>query len=109
MARQSLGEFEHLIMLGIVRAGPEAYGVSIIEELEAHTGRSVSQAAAYLTLRRLEEKGWIKSRLADPTPERGGRAKRYFAMKPAGIKRLRESRATLLTMWDGVATEIDEG
>jgi DNA-binding PadR family transcriptional regulator len=109
MARQSLGEFEHLIMLAIVRVGPDAYGVSIIEEVEANSGRSVSQAAAYLTLRRLEEKGWIKSKLADPTPERGGRAKRYFGLTQAGIKRLRESRATLLTMWDGIATEIDEG
>ena len=109
MARQSLGEFEHLIMLAIVRAGPDAYGVSIIEEVEANTGRSVSQAAAYLTLRRLDEKGWVKSKLADPTPERGGRAKRYYALKPAGIERLKESRATLLTMWDGIATEIDEG
>jgi PadR family transcriptional regulator PadR len=109
MARQALGEFEHLIMLAIVRVGPDAYGVSVIEEVEANSGRSVSQAAAYLTLRRLEEKGWIKSKLADPTPERGGRAKRYFGLTQAGIKRLRESRATLLTMWDGISTEIDEG
>jgi DNA-binding PadR family transcriptional regulator len=107
MGRDALGEFEHLIMLAILRLGPEAYGVPIIGEVEARTGRTVSEAAAYLTLRRLEEKGWIKSRVGEPTPERGGRAKRYFKLLPAGVKRLRESRTALVHMWDGVAAELD--
>ncbi len=107
MGRDALGEFEHLIMLAILRLGPEAYGVPIIDEVEARTGRTVSEAAAYLTLRRLEEKGWIKSRVGEPTPERGGRAKRYFKLLPAGVKRLRESRTALVQMWDGVAAELD--
>ena len=107
MTRRSLGEFEHLMMLAIFRLGPDAYGVPIIGEVERHTGRSVSQSAAYLTLRRLEEKGWIRSRMADPTQERGGRAKRYFELQPAGLERLRESRAALQQMWDGIAAELD--
>ena len=107
MGRRALGEFEHLIMLAILRLGSAAYGVPIIEEVEARTGRPVSQAAAYLTLRRLEEKGWIESYRGDPTAERGGRAKRYFGLQPAGLDRLRDSRAALRQMWDGIATELD--
>ena len=107
MSRKSLGEFEHLIMLAILRLGPEAYGVPIIEEVETRSGRSVAQGAAYLTFRRLEAKGWIESTLADPTAERGGKAKRYFALRPAGLERLRETRAVLLEMWDGIAAEVD--
>ena len=107
MPRDSLGEFEHLILLAILRLGDEAYGVPIIEEVEARTGRDVSQAAAYLTLKRLEGKGWIRSRLSEPTPERGGRAKRYFALAPKGIERMRETRAALVSMWEGVEPELD--
>jgi len=107
VARRSLGEFEHLMMLAIFRLGSEAYGVPIIAEVEEQTGRTVSQAAAYLTLRRLEEKGWIRSSMADPTPERGGRAKRYFELQATGLERLRESRAALRQMWDGIAAELD--
>ena len=81
MSRESLGEFEHLVLLSILRLGPGVYGVPIIREIEHRAGRTVSHAAAYLTLRRLEDKGWITSRLGDPTPQRGGRAKRFSASK----------------------------
>ncbi len=107
MPRESLGEFEQLILLAILRLGQEAYGVPIIEEIENRTGRSVSQAAAYLTLRRLEQKGWIRSKMAMPTPERGGRAKRFFSLKPAGTRRLHAARAELLNMWEGYEPEMD--
>ena len=107
VTRRSLGEFEHLVMLAIFRLGSDAYGVPIIAEVEDQTGRSVSQAAAYMTLRRLEDKGWIRSSMGGPTPERGGRAKRYFELQPAGLERLRESRAALRQMWDGIAAELD--
>jgi DNA-binding PadR family transcriptional regulator len=105
--RDSLGEFEHLILLAILRLGDDAYGVPVIEEVESRTGRDVSQAAAYLTLKRLEQKGWIRSRLSDPTPERGGRAKRYFSVAPKGIERMRDTRAALVSMWEGVEPELD--
>ncbi len=107
MSRKALGEFEHLILLAILRLGENAYGAAIVDELGEWTGRSVNQAAAYLTLRRLEEKGWIGSQLGDPTPERGGRAKRFFRLLPEGTLRLRDSRAALLSMWDGIVAELD--
>jgi DNA-binding PadR family transcriptional regulator len=93
--------------LAVHRLGPETYGVPIIKEVEDRTGRSVSQAAAYLTLRRLEEKGFIRSSIGEPTPERGGRAKRYFRILPAGLTQLRESRAALVRMWEGLGAELD--
>ena len=107
MARNSLGEFEHLILLAVYRLGKDTYGVPVIHEVEERTGRSVTQAAAYLTLRRLEDKGFIKSRLGKPTSERGGRAKRFFEITPAGTTQLRESRAALAKMWEGVSPELD--
>lgn len=108
MTRGSLGEFEHLILLAVYRLGVEAYGVPVIREVEERTGRTVSQAAAYLTLRRLEDKGFIKSRLGNPTAERGGRAKRYFEITRAGTAQLRESRAALASMWEGINPELDQ-
>jgi DNA-binding PadR family transcriptional regulator len=107
MTRGSLGEFEHLILLAVYRLGADAYGVPVIREVEERTGRSVTQAAAYLTLRRLEEKGLIKSRLGKPTAERGGRAKRYFVITTDGTAQLRESRSALAKMWEGISPEMD--
>ena len=107
MPRKALGEFEHLVLLSILRLGEGAYGAAIIGEVEDRTGRSVNQASAYLTLRRLEEKAWIRSRMGDPTPERGGRAKRYFELVPEGRLRLEQTRAELLSMWDGLAAELE--
>lgn len=107
MARISLGEFEHLILLAVYRLGSDAYGVPVIREVEERTGRPVTQAAAYLTLRRLQEKGFIKSKLGKPTAERGGRAKRYFQITSAGTAQLRDSRDALARMWEGVSPEFD--
>ena len=107
MSRGSLGEFEHLILLAVYRLGGEAYGVPVIREVEDRTGRTVTQAAAYLTLRRLEDKGFIKSKLGKPTAQRGGRAKRYFKITRAGTMQLRDSRVALVKMWDGVSPELD--
>jgi len=107
VARNSLGEFEHLILLAVYRLGAEAYGVPVIHEVEQRTGRMVTQAAAYLTLRRLEDKGFIKSRLGDPTAERGGRAKRFFEITGTGTAQLRDSRHALASMWEGISPEFD--
>jgi len=102
-----MGEFEHLVLLAILRVGDNAYGVPIANVVEERTGREVSHAAVYLTLRRLEEKGWIESELGDPTPSRGGRAKRYFRICSDGLARLREARLELGSMWDGLGAEFD--
>jgi DNA-binding PadR family transcriptional regulator len=99
MGRPELGEIEHLVLLAILRLGREAYGIPILNEVRERGGRDASRATVYVALRRLEEKGLLTSRLGESTPERGGRAKRFFKLTPAGLKGLRESRATLLRMW----------
>jgi len=102
MDRQSLGEFEHLVMLAILRVGSEAYGVTIAEEVETRSGRAVNQAAVYMTLRRLEEKGLAKSEWGEPTATRGGRAKRFFSLTADGMERLRVARTELDAMYEGL-------
>ena len=102
MGREGLGEFEHLVLLAIARLGADAYGVPIVDELERQTGRRVSRASVYVALKRLEKKGLIASMLGEPTPERGGRAKRFFQISPAAERRLQDARAALLKMWDGL-------
>ncbi|HJU64399.1 MAG TPA: PadR family transcriptional regulator, partial [Gemmatimonadaceae bacterium] len=77
----------------------EGYGMSIRREIERRTGRAVSIGAVYATLDRLENKGYVSSRTGEPTAERGGRAKRLFAMQPAGVRALRHARRILTAMW----------
>ncbi len=101
-----MGEFEHLILLATLRLGDEAYGVAILREIEAQTERDVSQAAAYLTLKRLEEKGWIQGRKGEPTERRAGRPRRYFLVTELGREKLREARASLMNMWTGIVEEL---
>ncbi len=102
MPRQSLGEFEQLVLLACIRLGPDAYSVPIIQEIKMHTGRSASHAAVYIALKRLGKKGYVSSHIGDPTPERGGRSKRHYEVLPHVIEELRASRDALLSMWDGV-------
>jgi DNA-binding PadR family transcriptional regulator len=102
MGRESLGEFEQLVLLACLQLESKAYAVSIIDTIEKRTGRSASHAAVYVALRRLEKKGLVESSLADPTPERGGRAKRFFSVSPRAVDLLRESREALLAMWQGL-------
>ena len=99
---RALGELEHLVVLAILRCGEETYGVPIVEEILERTGRKISRTAVYVALTRLEKRGLLTSRLGDPTPERGGKAKRFFRVQPAAIKRIKESRAVLIQMWDGI-------
>lgn len=102
MTKRSLGEFEQLVLLAILRVGDGAYAVPVINEIEAQTDRKVSHAAVYIALRRLEEKGLVTSRLAEATPERGGRGKRYYEVDPSAREMLQESRNALTRMWDGL-------
>ncbi len=99
MGREQLGEFEHLVLLAVARLGQDAYGVPIVDELERQTGRRVSRASVYVALKRLEAKALIHSTLGDPTPERGGRAKRYFQISPLAEQRLIDAREALMKMW----------
>lgn len=100
--REHLGEFEQIVLLAILRLQDEAYGVPIRREIEEKTGRSLTVGALYRTLDRLEDKGYLRSSFSDPTPERGGRSKRYFRLKAAGVRALDESREALDAMWQGV-------
>jgi len=103
MGRHSMGEFEHLVMLAVLRLGPTAYGATIIEEIEKRTGRDVSQAAAYLTLKRLEKKGWLRGRQEEGDEARGYRERRCFEITEEGLERLERSREELASMWEGLA------
>jgi PadR family transcriptional regulator, regulatory protein PadR len=97
--RGYLGEFELMILLAIIRLGDEAYGVPISRELEAQRSRSVSVGSVYAALERLEGKGLVTSELGDPTPERGGKAKRYFRITKAGLSQVHEMRRVLQSLW----------
>ena len=101
--RDHLGEFEQLVLLAILRLGDDAYGMRIRRELEERAGRATSIGALYLTLERLETKGFVKSTLGDPTQERGGRPKRFFTVNPAGRQMLRDSMKALQNMTRGLA------
>lgn len=102
MPKDSLGEFEQLVLLACLQLGDEAYAVSIIEEIAERTGRSASHAAVYVALRRLERKALVRSELGEPTSTRGGRAKRYFTVTPEAMPLLRDARDRLLAMWKGL-------
>ena len=107
--REHLGEFEQIVLLAILRLGEQAYGVPIRQEIERRTGRALTVGALYRTLDRLEDKGYVASAFSDPTPERGGRSKRYFKVKPVGLRSLRASREALTAMWDGVERLVMRG
>lgn len=95
-------DVEQQVLLAVWRLGEEAYGVPVREELEDVAGRSVSAGAVYATLIRLEKKGWLRSSMGDPTPERGGKAKRFFRITPGGRAAVREARRVLQRLWDGL-------
>lgn len=97
-----LGEFEFLVMLAVIRLDEGAYGVPISREIEHQTGRAVTFGTVYATLERLQKKGLVSSHLGDATPERGGRAKRYFEVTPIGLRTVRETKQTFVTMWQGL-------
>jgi DNA-binding PadR family transcriptional regulator len=100
--RESLGEFEQIVLLAILRLGDDAYGVPIRLDIERRTGRALTVGALYRTLDRLEDKGFVSSAFGDPTPERGGRSKRYFKVRPIGLRTLRASHEALTAMWEGL-------
>ncbi len=108
MARDGfLGEFEQMLLLAAMRLEDEAYGVKLMEELENRVGRRVSRGSVYVTLDRMEDKGWISSELSASRPERGGRPRRIVHVTPRGLAVLRKSRAALLDLWDGLEEALD--
>ena len=103
-------DFEQQVLLAVWRLGEQAYGASVRDELEARTGRELAQGAVYVTLVRLEKKGLLLSRLADPTPVRGGKAKRYFEITSQGVAGVQAVRRTMDKLWEGLPdVEAAEG
>lgn len=107
MSRESLGHFELMVLLAVLRHGDEAYGVPIARAIEESTGKPVILASVYNTLDRLEEKGLIRSMVGQPTAERGGRAKRYFSITSSGLREVRAAKKALTILWRGIP--IHEG
>ena len=102
MARRFLTDFELMILLAVLRVGDSAYGVPIANEIETTGGRKVLLAALYVALDRLEENGLVTSSYGDPTPERGGRAKRYFKVTSKGLKAVKETQLAFTALWSGI-------
>ncbi len=102
----NLGELETLVLLAIMRLDVEAYGVSIRDEIEERTGRSLSRGAIYSALRRMERKAQIVSTLGEATPTRGGRAKRFWALTPVGMDALREAIRNSDRMRQGLEEQL---
>jgi PadR family transcriptional regulator, regulatory protein PadR len=97
-----LGEFELIVLLAVLQLGENAYGVPVRDEIQHRTGRDVARGAVYITLDRLSRKGYVRSWLAEATPERGGRPKRYFEVTARGSKALRDSLGALEEMKRGL-------
>lgn len=102
MTHDALGAFEQMVLLAILHVRGDVYGVPIVDEIERRTGRTVAPAAVYVTLRRLEQKGLLSSTMSDPTPERGGKARRCVKLTTDGLESLRESRQVIDRMWKGL-------
>lgn len=100
--RDYLTDFELMLLLAIMRVGDEAYGVPIAREIEALGERTVMIAAVYAGLDRLEANGFVSSSLGSSTPERGGRAKRYFLVTPTGMKAVRQAKRAFTQLWSGI-------
>lgn len=103
--RAQLGDLEELVLLALLRLGPETWGARIRDELRERAGRSVSISTVYVTLMRLEEKGYVRSWKGEPTGERGGKAKRHFEALPEGVRTLESVREVRERMWEGVTVE----
>lgn len=107
MATGALGEFEQAVLLAVAHLEDDAYGVTIRREIRRRTGRDVAVGALYTALDRLERKQCVTSRMSDPSPRRGGRAKRVFRLTPGGRQALRRSREFLDAMWAGASLRPD--
>ena len=102
MADASIGRLELAVLLSVARLGDDAYGASIRRDLCARLERDYSVGAVYTTLQRLEDKRLLVSRMGEPTPERGGRARRNYRLTAGGREALDHARDTHDALWAGV-------
>jgi DNA-binding PadR family transcriptional regulator len=103
----ALGDFEQLVLLGVLRLGDDAYGAAIRQEIHVRSGRDVSINAVYTTLERLESKGLLRSWVGDPTPQRGGRRRKFYALRPAGLTALRRAYRAFAGMVNGFEGRLE--
>lgn len=108
MGREFPSEFEHMVLLAILRLGDTAFALAIIRELDRQAGRAVSRGALYKTLERMEAKGYLVWTTEAATPERGGHPRRLFAVTPVGVEVLRTSRDALFRLWEGLDPILGE-
>lgn len=101
-----IGGLEQMVLLATLRLEDAAYAVSIRREIEVRSGKRVARGALYTVLERLEEKGFLASRLGSPTPERGGRPKRFYKVTPLGVKALKGSREAIVRLWQGLESVL---
>jgi DNA-binding PadR family transcriptional regulator len=102
MSRDLLTDFELMILLAVLRAEEEAYGVAVARDIEQTTGRPVLLGAVYAALERLERNGFVASKMGEPTAARGGRAKRFFRVTPRGLRAVKDTRKALVALWSGL-------
>jgi PadR family transcriptional regulator PadR len=100
--RDYLGEFEHIVLLALLRLGDQAYGVSVRQKIAKCIDRDVSVGAIYATLDRLEQKGYVTSSMGEPTPQRGGRPKRFFRVTANGVSAVNRTRQAFVRMSKGL-------
>jgi DNA-binding PadR family transcriptional regulator len=103
-----VGEFEYAVLLAVLYLSEDAYAVPVREFIESRTGRPVARGALYTALERLEAKACLRSRMGDPTPERGGRARRYFALTPLGLRTLRATHTAFARLSEGLEAVLEE-
>ncbi len=104
---KTLGDFETLILLALVRLKKEAYGAAVHREIEERTGRSIAIGAVYTGLARLEKSGYVSAEVGEPTPERGGRRKKFYHLEAAGAAALARSLTAPRGMVEGIEAELD--
>ena len=101
-----IGGFEQMVLLAALRLKNGAYAVTIRQELEERAGRNVARGALYTVLERLESKGFLSSRMGDPTPERGGRSRRYYKVTTLGVSALKNEKDAMVRLWQGLESVI---
>jgi PadR family transcriptional regulator PadR len=107
MPAMILGDFEQLVLLALLRLGPDAYGATVRREIEMHARRELSISAVYTTLQRLEDKGLVRSRIGEPTAERGGRRRRHFELLPAGSRAVKAAHDAIRGMTAGIERRLE--
>jgi|SRR5690242_1629232 PadR family transcriptional regulator PadR len=100
--RENVGHFELMVLLALMRLKDEAYGLPILAEIQERIGREVALGSVYAALTRLEGKGFVSSRLGEPTAERGGKAKRYFKVTAVGLREVQGIRRALVSLWQDI-------